>query len=357
MLFTGLLLINTSISCGMYIQYHIVNIHFIIIVFWAYTVAGVIYPSLPFKSYYIFILMRTLVGVVVPIFLCIGITLILLAAQKVTNYNFQAESVIPGILSFVSFKIGQEYCFWVIANFFYFVVDKNDTIDPKQKLTWMQKHLKLSLSSCCITLLLIFNSILPMMLLTNELFVQQKKIDKCSSISSEYDCFLNLHGTHEYIDCSNHSTLVGEFDCFMFVSIKQSANYDPLNSLIKAVFLFVGIEKFILIVFSIIKTMFNFRRSKIWIFIVVLIGLIMITGGIISIVIYHTIHSAKYAFLSALQFTIFSFAVLFAGILLLWGSPMVLVSKGGEREITLKPLFAKKSDDSELIKDKISNQL
>ena len=323
---------------------------FFYLVFWIYTIA-VIHPYLPIKSFYLYMFLNILIGVIAPIFLCIGITLILLAAQKITNYEFQAESVVPGILTFVSFKIGQEYCFWVIAKFYYFPVDKDDVNDPGQKLSWMQRNLKLSESSSCITILLILNSILPIMFLANKLILQEHRTEQCSDVTDNYDCF--EHATRGYINCSNDTYYIGELDCYQFIKIKDANMLDPLGSLIKAIFLFIATEKFLLILFSLVKAMFNFRRSKVWIIMIVIIGLIMTTVSIMSIVLYYVRHNSGFLFLSVLQFTILSLAVLFAGLLLLSGSPMELISKGGNRGITLKPMFANKIDDSNIIKDKL----
>ena len=313
------------------------------------------HPYIPIKSFYFFVFMNILIGVIGPIFLCIGITLILLAAQKITNYEFQAESVVPGILSFISFKIGKEYCFWVVANFFYFPVDKDDINDPTQKLSWLQRNLKLSESSSCITILLILNSILPIMFMTNQLFLQEHRTEQCSdsklTVEADYDCF--QHSTRDYINCSNETSYIGEIECYRFIRIKDAGLFDPLGSLIRAIFLFIATEKFMVILFSLVKTMFNFRRSKFWIIMIVVIGLIMTIISITCIVLYYLFHESGFLFLSVLQFTILSLATLFVGLLLLSGSPMELISKGGDREITLKPMFSKTNDDNELITDKI----
>lgn len=271
--------------------------------------------------------MDILIGVVSPFCLMIGLTIVLLVAQKLTDYRFRAESVVPGILSFVAFERGNEYCFWVIAKFFYFPTDKDDKPDPGQKLTWIQTKLNINLSSWFITMILFFNTVLAVMYITDAVIVEETYGDKCSDIGEEFDCFIHSL-SRSYVNCSANESLVADLDCFRIISIRETYTKDPLGSLIKAIFLFIATEKFLLLIFNLVKTLINFRHTRIWSWMVLVVGFLMVGTSFTCIVLYYADHDTGFAFLSILQFTILSIDVLLSGCLLLLGSPMEVVTKG-----------------------------
>lgn len=285
--------------------------------------------------------MQLLIGMVTPSLLCTGLVIILYVAQIITTYEFQAESVVPGILSFVSFEMGDQYCTWIIAKFFYFPVDKDDINDPGQKLTWLQRNLKINLSTCFITLILILNSILALMFITDKLFLQVFVGSSCSEVGDEFDCF--IHETRDYFNCTAYPDHSADIDCYRFLKLSETNRIDWLGSFVSAIFLFIATEKFLLLLFNLLKTFISFHRSKMWVVMVTIVGTVMVIVSIVCIVIYYSDHNTAFAFLSVLQFSIFSIDVILVCGLLLFGSPMQVYSKSDDGSITLSPLFAKRS--------------
>ena len=316
------------------------------LVFWAYTIFAV-YFHIPPKSFYVYFFTRVLIGVVNPVLLINGLMLILIAIQHITNHRFQANLVVSGILSaFASYQIGEQYSFWIIANFFYFPIDNDDNKnDPEQReLTWIKRILKNHLASFCIRVILILNVILLITYITNNLFIQKYSGTDCSKLDESYDCF--LIGTREYIDCYN-STYIGGIDCYRFVNVEIMLKIDPLYYLIHSIFLFIATEKILVILFSLMKIFLEIWQSKVWTIVTLLLGLLMIIVSILCIIVSYTQHTG-FTFLSVLQFTIISLAVLFAGILLMFGSPMEIILKENQ-QITLKSCFG----DEKQIRDKL----
>ena len=290
----------------------------------------------------------------ISILLCIGGTLILLVVQRITSYEFQAESVVPGILSFVSFKTGHDYCFWIISNYFYFPLDKDNSNDEGQRLTWCQRHLKINLSSIFILAMLLFNLGLPILFITDDLFIQGFSATSCSDATEKYDCF--IYETRSYINCSANETFVGDLKCYQFITFAETYTRDFLGSLIRALFLFLAVEKFVSLIFTALKTQLQFFRSRLWIVCAIILGMLMICFSISCIAIYVAYRDSGFTFLSVVEFTVFSLDVLCIGLLLLLGSPMELLSKKKSKNIELKTLFPSKAQNN-IIEDPMKKQM
>ena len=282
----------------------------------------------------------------ISILLCVAVILILLFAQRITSEKFQAESVVPGILSFVSLKIENRYCFWIISKYFYFPLDKDDTNDDGQILTWCQRNLKISLSTCFIIAMLLCNLSLPILFITDDLFVHGFSTTSCSDVANKYDCF--IYETKSYINCSADRTFQGEkLQCYQFITFAEVFTHDFLGSLIRALFLFIAAEKFMSLIFIVVKTQMQFFPSRLWIVCVLILGILMICFSISCIAIYSAYRESGFTFLSVIQFTIFSLDVLFIGVLLLLGNPMKLSVKPIKSGIPLKRIFSTDSSVEE----------
>ena len=304
------------------------------VAFWVFTGIAV-YEYLPKSSaagFYHFIFTEILIGFIAPVLFIIGVTIILLVIQYITNYDYRAETFVPGILSIISFKRSEEYCFWVIAKYFYFRVDKKNVAKKGgNKQNWCQRKLNINVSSWCISTILAINVMLSATFVIDSLLIQSYKSDQCNDESTEYNCF--THDTHMYINCSENISHVADIDCYKFVSFNDLYTTDPLNMIIQAVFMFLAAEKILSTLFNTVKSLMSFYCSKIWAVIATGFGFILTLIGITTLVVYYTIHQVGFAFLSVVQFTMLSFNVMLGGFLLVIGSPMQVVPNKGKANV------------------------
>jgi hypothetical protein len=315
-IFTGMMFLNASVVC----------------VFWAIT-DMMVYPHLPkYHGFYHFILVDHAIGLLAPILLMIGFAILLLIAQRISKYNFRAESLVPGLLSFVTFERGEEYCFWVIAKFFYFPIDKDNVADEGQKLTWAQRKLNINVSSWCILLILMCNVLLAIAVLTNDAIVSDYAGDTCNDvfgvIDEDYDCF--SHSTWKFIDCYMNKTSDIDVICYKFLRTDYFHSADPLGNIIKSVFLYLAAEKFLTLLFNIVKTLMLFYQTKLWSIVVTIMGIAATSISVGTFIIYFVHHNTGLMFFSIFQFSVLSVDIMLAGFLLLLGSPMELVSNTAE---------------------------
>ena len=300
--------------------------------FWVFTTIST-YINLP-KSYYYFVATELVIGIFAPLLIVIGTALVLLVLQHITNYKYRAETFIPGILSVIEFKRSEEYCFWVIAKYFYFPVDKDNIINEGQKLTWLQRKLNINVSSWCLTAILTLNLILCTTVIADTVINQRYESKMCDDNSINFDCF--IHGSHIFINCSENISQVVDIECFRFVGLSEVYTTDPLNKFIQAVFLFLAAEKILSCLFNIVKSLMSFYCSEIWAIISIVIGCILSIVGIIAIAIYYVFHDNGYSFVTALQFTVLGLNITIGSVLLLIGSPMEVV--GQQKEHMLQSL-------------------
>jgi hypothetical protein len=305
-------------------------------VIWGYTIGEFTFI---WKFYHAYTAFKLITGLINPLIFCTGFVIVLTVMQRLTNYEFQAESVLTGFLTFVSFDIGDEKCFWVLTDFYYFAVNKHTS----------KKWYCTSLSTVIITIILFLNIMLPILFIIDSLFIQRYTSENCRDIDEAHNCF--LRNTKEYFNCSNNSSYVGDIECINFIRLEDITSVDFLGSSIRAVFLFLATEKIMNIILDVLKMLLLLYESRMWIVFELIMGGLMVIISLAAIVIYYVDFESNFTFLSVLEFSIISADVVLIGLLLLLASPMKLVSAPVQKEIIVRKFFLRSTKST--IKEKL----
>ena len=341
--------------CHDYFTY--LNLYTSLLVLWGFTIANN-YPHVPEKRVYTFFVVQVLMGIVCPLLFILFLFISVFVIRIITHNQMKAEKLIPGLMTFVSFKEGKRFSFWVIADRFYFKIKSNETsqsIGQKVPIFSIVRRSSLGIStnvaSLCIILIISVTFILAFTYAVSRSMVESKTFDSCEQAQNEprdFDCYTDDTFKGSFVNCTDIMFSDTAIVCYRFLKLGSSS--DPIGAMIQAVFLYIACDKFLSVLFRLVTALYSFRKTKLWGIIITVMGTLMLLASITSLAWFLLVNSSA-NFLQNIQFFIISLDIMLAGLLMTVGTPYEMAEVPKPAKIHLKEVIVDNSIDNEYSKD------
>ena len=273
-------------------------------------------------------------GVICPALLILFIFVSVFVLRIITQNKIKAEKLIPGLMTFVSFKEGDRFWFWVVVDRFYFKIKNNEHHIPSRKKKIISCHN--NVASWCIVIIISVTIILSFSFFVSESFTESESADTCAQALTKpngFDCF---DSRWTFVDCneanvSDHTRLT----CYRFLTVEDNSDY--LRALIQALFIYIACDKFLSVLFRLVTALYSFRKTKLWGIIIVTAGVIMLIISIGSTFVFLLVRNDN-NILSNVQFFIISLDIFLAGLLMTVGMPYEQVEHKKPAKLLLRGL-------------------
>lgn len=240
-------------------------------VFWAIAL-GYYHTNRVEKDISAFALVEFLAGILLPLFLFVGSTLLAIVVDYITIGRVDARKRITRFLPSVVFEEGVKSDYWVIEDRFYFkLVKKEHHFDhgfcyscDKTMSTWLLT------SIVALSLLLCFSYFVDITV------VEEETLSSCPPDIGEYDCF-NLT-SFNFVDCANpvQSSRIELVHCFRFLRFAVDTNL--ITSLAQSFAFYLATVALFGRVFSVVKTLLHIHRTRLW-------GVLFLVVGTVAFII------------------------------------------------------------------------
>ena len=274
------------------------------------------------------VFVEIMIGLVVPILFMLSVVPINSVLRYVTYDRVDIRKIMPKLLPFISFKVGEKHNYWSAIDTFYFEIkdDYRRTYEDMEKRKWF--HLcDTTKSTVIIFLILAFNFLLAWSVFVNGSLVDEFGPESCrelTNVQRERAVCISL-GNRSIVNCSTpeSATIGGPFLCFQF--LRFSEQMDIFQSLTSAVVLYFITQKFIAIVLEIIRFFYLFHKSWIWAALVVLSGVAVIGGDVALIMAALFRFTTSFDLGQIFELLIIGMDIILVGVLLLISTPLELV--------------------------------
>lgn len=194
------------------------------------------------------VLVQLMIGLIVPVLFMLSVVPINSVLRFITYDRVDIRKIMPKLIPFISYTIGEKSNYWVAIKTFYFPIkdDYNQTHEALHKRKWY--HLcDTNKSTVIIFFLLAFNFLLAWTVFVNGTLVHDFNPQSCRELSnSEREravCILT--GNISLVNCTSpdSSSIEGPLLCFQFLRFSEQT--DIFMSITNAVVLYFIAKAFI----------------------------------------------------------------------------------------------------------------
>lgn len=297
------------------------------------TIASVFY-HVAVTSILYFITTDLVLGIVCPILVVFSVLMMVTVVQFITYNKVVIEEIAPIFLSFLSYKGGEKFCYWVIIDTFYFRVKK--TLSNSQVLHEHHNASGISMtrnpSTWCIVIIICITFIMVVSVFVSETITKMTCYNDCQDAvrNGEESCF--VRSSYDHINCSEPSSLLNtDIVCFQFLLIGISS--DLVKGLVDALFLYIACDKLLTMLFHLVKGLLSVKKTACWAILVLGTGVTLILIHIVQFAISFLL-TYEFDLLKTIRYFVLSCDILLAGVLLLIGSPMEKIDASAEEQGT-----------------------
>lgn len=343
MLLIALALLNAALVFGKLMCKHLLRItmqSFLLLfaVFLGLTVSSN-FNNILLSSAALYIIVELVLGIIVPLMLIISALVAGSVARMITNNKVHPERLIPGFLTFLSFQSGKNYSYWVIVDTFYFRVKnreaENSSFESRAKL---HRHkFTESLATWCIVIVIGITFTLAISYFVSETMVEVDNYRNCkaASRSEEASCF--IQPSLRNVNCTENPSMIGNIICYKFLIIGGAS--DLVQASIQSLFLYIACDKFLTVLFQLVKALLNLRKTMFWALLIMGIGIVLVVMSAVALILTSVV-VINFSILQLLQLLIISCDISLAGVLLSISSPLQKVNTvSPNTDVCLAPIM------------------
>jgi hypothetical protein len=210
------------------------------------------------KNISAFALVEFLAGILLPVLLIVGSTLLAIVMDYITIGRVDARKRINRFLPSVMFEEGAKSDYWVIENRFYFKLDKRDNHFSHTFCYSCDKTPSTWLLTCIVAL----SILLCLSYFVDITVVEEETLSACPLDFGEFDCFNG--SSFNFVDCGNEEqrNYVELVHCFRF--LRFAVDTSLITSLAQAFAFYLATVAVFGRVFSIVKALLHLHRTRLW---------------------------------------------------------------------------------------------
>ena len=296
------------------------------VVLWMIVVSYDFYNQATFQVWP-FIVTELIVGLVCPIFLLIGVSLLAIVIAFVTAEQVDLRIAVQRMLPSVVLANGETcedepkpFKFWIIVDQFYIRLKK-----PCGELGQLRHAIDKNLSTWLIVLIGGLAMILTVSYFVNQTLVQaltvpvQEYIQE-TDICMNYACFNETNFAYFDVNCTNIEATNFEFTsflhCFRFLEFGKDA--DIITNLSVSVGFYLAAVHFFQIIFFVITLLMHIKPTKAWGILMIIVG-VGVFAGAMAVLFSPRFVTVQLDVIQVGQFFLLSLYLVFIGILLCTG--------------------------------------